>query len=180
MRALLKSLFSSLPVRAVTRLMMAIGGGFGRLASAMRTAAIFPRAKGLVCHWTAEIKYPENIALGRDVIVGPGCTLGAKAAIRLADHVHLSRDVLVETAGLDFSTQAPPYAHVAKPIHIGQGVWVGARAMILGGVTIGDYAVIAAGSMVTRDVPARAIVGGVPARVISQQGAAPSASGPAA
>lgn len=52
------------------------------------------------------------------------------------------------------------------PITIGDKVWVGMRAMILKGVTIGDGAVVAAGSVVTRDVPAGALVGGVPARVI--------------
>lgn len=171
MRAFLKTLFASLPVRAVTKAAMAISGTSGRLASAMRAAAIFPGAQGLVCHWTVEVKYPENIELGRDVILGPGSLLGAKAPIRLGDHVHLSRDVLVETAGLDFSTRAPPYAHVAKPIVVGKGVWVGARAIILGGVTIGEFAVIAAGSVIARDVPAGAIAGGVPGRVIRGDGA---------
>ena len=52
------------------------------------------------------------------------------------------------------------------PITIGNNVWVGARAMILKGVTIGDGAVVAAGSVVTKDVPGGTLVGGVPARVI--------------
>ena len=52
------------------------------------------------------------------------------------------------------------------PIRIGKGVWIGANATVLAGVTIGDHAVVAAGAVVTKDVPARAIVGGVPARFI--------------
>jgi hypothetical protein len=56
----------------------------------------------------------------------------------------------------------------ARPVKIGRGVFVGARAIILKGVTIGDRAVIGAGAVVTRDVPARAVVGGNPARILTQ------------
>ena len=52
------------------------------------------------------------------------------------------------------------------PIVLGRGVWVGANATLLQGVTVGDHAIIAAGAVVTRDVPPRTIVAGVPARVI--------------
>ena len=54
------------------------------------------------------------------------------------------------------------------PVEIGNGVWVGAHATILSGVTIGDNAVIAAGAVVTKDVPANAVAGGVPAKIIKQ------------
>ena len=54
----------------------------------------------------------------------------------------------------------------AKPIHIGKRVWLGANVTVLQGVTIGDNAIVAAGAVVTKDVPANAIVGGVPAKVI--------------
>ena len=53
-----------------------------------------------------------------------------------------------------------------KPIHIGKRVWLGANVTVLQGVTIGDNAIVAAGAVVTKDVPANAIVGGVPAKVI--------------
>lgn len=53
-----------------------------------------------------------------------------------------------------------------KPVKIGKNVWVGAHATILPGVTVGDNAVIAAGAVVTKDVPAFAVVGGVPAKII--------------
>ena len=52
------------------------------------------------------------------------------------------------------------------PIKIGCRVWIGAHATVLPGVTIGDNAVIAAGAVVTKDVPANAVVGGVPAKII--------------
>lgn len=172
MRGPLRFIFAHFPVRPLTLAALGAWRAAGRLASAMRGAALFPNAEGLFCHWSVEIKYPENIVLGRDVILGPGSTLGAKAQIRLGDHVRLSKDVVVETAGLDFGTRTTPYEHIASPIDIGEGVWIGARAMILGGVTIGAHAVVAAGSIVTRDVPPRAVVGGVPAKVLTPRGPA--------
>ena len=55
-----------------------------------------------------------------------------------------------------------------KPVHIGKHVWIGCKATILKGVTIGDGAVIAAGAVVTKDVPANAVVGGNPAKIIKE------------
>lgn len=57
---------------------------------------------------------------------------------------------------------------MSKPIHIGNHVWIGLNAVILKGVTIGDGAVIAAGAVVTKDVPDKCLVGGVPARIIKE------------
>jgi acetyltransferase-like isoleucine patch superfamily enzyme len=94
-----------------------------------------------------------------------GCSIGAHSPISLGDRVRLSRDVHLETAGLDFSGE-PPYPHVSSPIVIEDGVWIGSRATVLGGVRIGRHAVVAAGALVTRDVPAYCVVGGVPAKVL--------------
>ena len=57
---------------------------------------------------------------------------------------------------------------IPKPIHIGKNVWIGAHATVLQGVTVGDGAIIAAGAVVTKDVPSGIIVGGVPAKMIKQ------------
>lgn len=119
-----------------------------------------------VCHWNADLKYPENITLGDGVVIGVNVSIGAHSTIRIGNRVRLSRDVLIETAGLDFSGLEPPYKHISKPIVIEEGVWIGARAIILGGVTIGQHAVIASGAVVTKDIPAYAVAGGSPARVI--------------
>jgi acetyltransferase-like isoleucine patch superfamily enzyme len=54
----------------------------------------------------------------------------------------------------------------AKPIHIGKRVWLGANVTVLQGVTIGENAIVAAGAVVTKDVPANTIVGGVPAKIL--------------
>lgn len=134
-----------------------------RFASAARTSALFPQSEDCFCHWSAEVKYPDRITLGQGVIIGPHCTIGAASPIRLGKHVHLSKGVYVETGGLDFSA-ALPYPHVQKPITIGDGVWIGVDAIVLGGVTIGDRAVIGAGAVVSRDVPPDTIVTGQPTR----------------
>lgn len=69
----------------------------------------------------------------------------------------------------DSDNHTPPGGGpMTAPVHIGNRVWIGQRAMILKGVSIGDGAVIAAGAVVTRDVPARTMVGGVPARVLRE------------
>jgi acetyltransferase-like isoleucine patch superfamily enzyme len=157
----MRLLLRSAPVRNVTLAAIHVAQLLGRLASAARTAALFPGAEDCFCHWSAEVKYPERVRLGRGVIIGPGCTIGAVSPIRLGDHVHLSKGVYVETAGLDFSAPLP-YPHVHKPITIGDGVWIGADAIILGGVTIGAGSVVGAGAVVSKDVPARSIVTGQP------------------
>jgi len=163
-RRILTAVLRSWPVRWPVRGLITAGRGAARLASVIRLHALAPHAGDCVCHWTVELKYPERIRFGHRVIIGPRCTLGARAPITLGDHVRLSKGVVIETAGLDFST-APPYRHRAAPITVGSGVWLGVGAIVLGGVTIGANAIIGAGAVVTRDVPANAIVVGAETRV---------------
>lgn len=177
LRGLLFAALYSAPIRATTRLVLWLLSALGQLASRARLAALAPRApRDCVLHWSAEVKYAPRIGWGRRVIVGPGCTLGAAGGITFGDHVRLSKGAVIETAGLDFS-QPPPYRHTVKPIVLEEGVWVGARAMILGGVKIGRQAVIGAGAVVTRDVPAFTIVTGQPVRTKPGPKAVDSASG---
>ncbi len=132
----------------------------------IRFAALVNRiGEGGVCHWNSEIKYPQKLVLGHRVVIGANASIGAHAGITLKDDVRLSRDVILETAGLDFN-QMLPYPHISSPIILEEGVWVGARAVILGGVVIGRQSVIAAGSVVTKSFPPFSLIGGVPARLI--------------
>jgi galactoside O-acetyltransferase len=94
-----------------------------------------------------------RIVLGNDVLVGPGVIM------RTSDHVIINRDKPIRTQG-----------HVSGEIIIGDDVWVGANATIVGGVRIGRGAMVGAGAVVTRDVVPFAIVGGVPARLIKMRG----------
>jgi acetyltransferase-like isoleucine patch superfamily enzyme len=147
------------PERAIGRLAWI----WGRLRF---SALVANRGLGCVCHWRTDLKYPENLHLGNDVIIGVNASLGAHSPIRIGNRVRISKDATIETAGLDFLSAPPPYPHVSKPITIGDGVWIGTNAIVMGGVNIGENSVIAAGSIVTRDVPPRTLVAGAPARVI--------------
>ncbi len=134
-----------------------------RLASLIRN-----QGKGCVCHWNVDLKNPQNITLGNNVVIGTNVVLGAASPITLGDDVRISRDVMIETAGLNFQDNQPPYPHISKPIVVERGAWIGARAIILGGVIIGENAVIASGALVNKDVPANVIVAGIPARIVGK------------
>lgn len=117
------------------------------------------------------MKYPENIMIGDFVHIQPGCKLFGGGEIEIGRGTIIAHDVqvlsqnhLYDAADLKYL----PYDErvINKPVHIGEYVWIGARVLIVPGVSIGDGAVIAAGAIVTRDVPKCAVVGGNPARII--------------
>lgn len=137
------------------------------LWSKLRIASLCPQAMNVACHWSVEIKYPENIKFGKGVVIGKSVTLGAKGGITLGDNVRISKGVSIETGGLDFSSE-PPYLHISKSIVIEEGVWVGSNAIILAGVTIGARAIIGAGTVITKNVSAGSIVVGSSNRVINK------------
>lgn len=161
------SLLRLAPARLAVRALQILGARLRWLWGRVRFGALVrARGMGCVCAHDADLKYPQNLRLGDRVVIGSNASLGAHSPITMGDDVRISRDVIIETAGLDFSTGQPPYNHTSKPIHIEKGVWIGARAIILGGVSLGENAVVAAGSVVSRSVPPGQIVGGVPARPI--------------
>jgi len=88
------------------------------------------------------------------VTIGRECRFGELVSIHDENHL------------VDAETTIDEGRFTTAPIHVGDRVWIGAKATILGGVTIGDDAVVAAHAVVVRDVPAGALVGGVPAKVI--------------
>jgi maltose O-acetyltransferase len=114
---------------------------------------------------TFRCDYGFNIRVGRKFYANFDCVFLDCAPITIGDEVMLAPGVHLYTAThpMDHETRASGL-ELAKPITIGNRVWIGGRSVILPGVTIGDFAVIAAGSVVSRDVPAGAVVRGVPAR----------------
>lgn len=90
-----------------------------------------------------------GISIGRDVLIGPGVVIYSQ------NHEYRNPDALISSQG---------YVH--KPVTIGDDVWLAARAIVLPGVEIGNGAVVASGAVVTKSVPAFAIVAGVPAKEI--------------
>jgi acetyltransferase-like isoleucine patch superfamily enzyme len=111
-----------------------------------------------------EVSHPSRLEIGRNSIVGPRCLLDARGGITLGENVNISSHTLIQTA--KHEVQDPDFVASFAPVVIGDRVWVGLGATILGGVTIGEGAVVAAGSVVTKDVAPYTIVGGAPARAI--------------
>lgn len=109
--------------------------------------------------------FGKNITIGKDVFINSGCHFQDQGGIEIGDGALIGHNVVLATINHDLNPKENRKNHYA-PIKIGTHVWIGSNATILPGVTIGDYAVVAAGAVVTRDVPAMTVVGGVPAKVL--------------
>ena len=110
--------------------------------------------------------FGKNIHIGNQVFINADCKFQDQGGIYIDDGALIGHGVVLATLNHDMDPEKRQQLHPA-PLHIGKRVWVGANATILPGVTIGDNSVVAAGAVVTKDVPADTVVGGVPARVIS-------------
>ncbi|MDH3017412.1 acyltransferase [Gordonia alkanivorans] len=145
----------------------------GRLPSKRIRAAAATRLLGVTVHPTAqiyrwaEIRAGQNITIGAGTIVGADAILDGREGISIGHSVNLSSEVALWT--LQHDLNSPTFATEGGPITIGDRVWLSFRSVILPGVTIGEGAVVAAGAIVTKDVPPYAIVGGIPARVIGER-----------
>ena len=98
--------------------------------------------------------------------INEGVEITCASSITIGKGATIARDVVIRD--YDGHTIELPDYKISKPIVIGCNVWIGNRAMILKGVTIGDGAIVAAGSIVTKDVPSGAIVAGIPAKVVKE------------
>ncbi len=130
--------------------------------------------------------------VGKRVVFYPGVWVAPGRNLIIGDDVDLALDVLITTGGgvtigdrslIGYRTQILSSNHVIpsgqdnifsaghdkKPVFIGKDVWIGGNCLILPGVTVGDGAVVAGGSVVTKDVEAFTIVGGVPAKLIKKR-----------
>lgn len=114
-------------------------------------------------------EFGKNLTLGKDVFINMGCTFQDAGGITIGDGTLIGHGSTVVT--LNHATDPARRADmVPAPVVIGRKVWLGAGVTIVPGVTIGDGAIIGAGAVVTKDVPADAIVAGVPARLIRPTG----------
>lgn len=156
---MLMKIVTSLPFRILSSFLDHAEARWTAWRTYCRIRSLFPQAKDLSFALSTQFKYIENISIGDHVMIGPHTTIGAHSSVVLEDYVRISQGVMIETASLDLS-QPLPYPHVSKPITLKRGVWVGAGALVLGGVTIGEYAVIGAGAVVTKDVPPHTILVG--------------------
>jgi acetyltransferase-like isoleucine patch superfamily enzyme len=107
-----------------------------------------------------------DISVGRNVFVNQNCTFYDLGGLDIADDVMIGPNVSIITTGHPIEPSQRRAIVIAKPIVIERNVWIAAGATIIGGVTVGENSVVAASSVVTKDVPPNTLVGGNPARVI--------------
>lgn len=111
------------------------------------------------------LNYGAGVSFGADCFLNFGCTLLAIGGISIGAGAFIGPHCVLAT---EYHPEEPARRHtlLTKPIVIGAGAWLGADVKVLAGVTIGENAIVAAGSVVTRDVPANSVVAGSPARYI--------------
>jgi acetyltransferase-like isoleucine patch superfamily enzyme len=123
-----------------------------------------------LCTYVSNARPGEGIRTGARCWVGVNSVLASgQGGLFLGDEVLIGPHAVLVTGDHDFSRldqSATQRDYTGKPISIGDNVWIGAGAVVVGGVSVGSDAVIAAGAVVTEDVAARTVVGGVPAKII--------------
>jgi acetyltransferase-like isoleucine patch superfamily enzyme len=110
---------------------------------------------------------PRGVKIGEGTLVGDHAVLDGRASLKIGNHVDIASQVMIYNSEHDI--HAEDFAPLEAPVVIEDYVFIGPRVIILPGVTVGKGAVVAAGAVVTKDVPERAIVGGVPAKVIGER-----------
>ena len=123
--------------------------------------------KGSAIHMWANFFDPRGIEIGQDTIIGDHCFLDGRDSLKIGDHVDIASQVLIYNSEHDLEDEN--FKAITAPVEIGDYVFIGPRAIILPGVKIGKGAVVAAGAVVTKNVDAFKIVGGVPAREIRER-----------
>lgn len=110
---------------------------------------------------------PAGVEIGKGTIVGRRCVLDGRAPLRIGRHVNIGGRTQFFTG--THLVDSPDFAAEFNPITVEDHVWIAVNVVVLGGVTIGRGAVVAAGSVVTRDVEPMAIYGGAPAKKIGER-----------
>ncbi len=123
--------------------------------------------RGSTIHMGAVFYDPRNIEIGEDTIIGERSVLDGRAKLFIGNHVDIASEVMLYTSQHD--VHDPHFRAIEKSVVIKDYVFIGPRAIIIPGVTIGKGAVVAAGAVVTHDVPDYTIVAGVPAKEIGER-----------
>jgi len=124
-------------------------------------------AKTAVIYGGAELRAAHKLTIGENTTIGHDAVLDARSGLTIGRNVNFSSGVWIWT--MQHDPHSPDFAVLSAPVVIKDYAWLSCRTVILPGVTIGTGAVVAAGAVVTKDVPDYAIVGGVPAKVIGER-----------
>lgn len=127
----------------------------------------FKHVERISVHPSVRIWAPWNVETGSRVAIDVNVDLYSVDKIKIGTKVAISREAFICTASHDITKPNRPL--ITAPITICDGVWIGARAIVLPGVTIGEGAVVAAGAVVTKDVEPWTVVGGNPAMVVKRR-----------
>lgn len=114
-----------------------------------------------------ELAAAQRLTMGADSIIGPGCLIDCRGGVSIGRSVNISSRT--RFMGAKHEIDDPGFVAAFEPIVIGDRVWIALGATVLGGVTIGEGAVVAGGAVVTRDVEPYTVVGGVPARALRER-----------
>lgn len=113
------------------------------------------------------MNYGGNLTIGKRVFINFGCTILDLGTVQIDDDGLIAPGVKLLSEGHPVAPNERKVLTTGK-IHIKKNVWIGANATILQGVTIGENSVIAAGAVVSKDIPANVVAGGIPAKVLKQ------------
>lgn len=111
--------------------------------------------------------FGKNIHVGENVFINACCHFQDHGGVTIGDGCQIGHNVVFATLNHGVAPEERKHT-IPAPVVLGKNVWVGSNSTILQGVTIGDNAIVAAGAVVTKDVPANTVVGGVPARVLKK------------
>ena len=123
--------------------------------------------KGSSIHMRVRVYDPKQITIGEDSIIGERVVLDGRAPLNIGNHVDIATAAMIFNSEHDVHSE--DFHPIELPTTIEDYVFIGPNAIIMPGVTIGKGAVVAAAAVVTKDVPSMSIVGGVPAKEISQR-----------
>lgn len=124
-------------------------------------------------HGGMVVNFPENVTFGDNLIVNRNVSITARSRVTIGNNVLFGPNVVINDSNHLFKDRETPInkqGHTAEEIVIEDDVWIASNSVILKGVHIGKGAVVAAGSVVTKDVPPYVVVAGVPARQIKNRG----------
>lgn len=123
--------------------------------------------RGSAIHTKTRFYDPRNIEIGKDTVIGEGAVLDGREKLMIGDHVAIASEVMIYNSQHEINDEF--FSPSNDKVTIDDYVFIGPRAIIQPGVTIGKGAIVAAAAVVTKDVPPFAVVGGVPAKIIGER-----------